>query len=62
MADECVFCKIIKGEIKADIVEEGDNFIVINYAHPIADWHCLILPKKHYITLLDLPSSLERIN
>jgi len=56
--EDCVFCKIIEGKIPADKVYEGDNFIVINDAHPVSDGHCLIIPKKHYFTVLDLPSLL----
>lgn len=55
---DCVFCKIIKGEIKADFICESDNFIVINDVHPASLGHCLIMPKKHYETILDLPSTL----
>lgn len=60
MTDEkdCVFCKIIKGEIDADKVVDEENFIVINDANPVAEGHCLIIPKKHYETILDMPSSL----
>jgi histidine triad (HIT) family protein len=55
---DCIFCKIIKGEIKTDKVDETDNFIVINDANPVAEGHCLIIPKKHYETILDVPNTL----
>ncbi len=55
---DCIFCKIVSGEIKADKIIDTDNFIVINDAHPISKGHCLIIPKNHYETLLDLPSTL----
>ncbi len=55
---DCVFCKIIKGEIKADIISDEENFIVMNDVHPVSPGHCLIIPKKHYETVLDLPSTL----
>jgi len=48
---------IVKGEISAEIVYEDDNFIVINDAHPVSEGHCLILSKRHYETLFDLPST-----
>ena len=56
--EECVFCRIIKGELKADIVYSDDNFFVVNDINPVSDGHCMIIPKKHYETLLDMPSSL----
>jgi histidine triad (HIT) family protein len=56
--NKCVFCKIIAGEIKAEIVADEENFMVINDAHPVSEGHCLVIPKKHYETLLDMPSTL----
>lgn len=55
---DCIFCKIAKGEIKADKVADEENFIVINDANPVSSGHCLIIPKKHYETVFDLPASL----
>ena len=55
---DCVFCRIIAGEISAEKIYEDDNFVVINDAHPASPGHCLIIPKKHYATSLDLPSTL----
>ncbi len=54
----CVFCKIIRGEIKAEKTEESNSFIAIRDARPLSEGHTLIIPKKHYITLLDLPNNL----
>jgi histidine triad (HIT) family protein len=56
--EECIFCKFAKNEIKVPRVYESENFFVINDNHPIKEGHCLIIPKKHYINLLDMPSSL----
>ena len=55
---DCIFCKIIAEEIKADIVSNEENFIVMNDAHPVADGHCLVIPRTHYETLFDLPDTL----
>lgn len=55
---DCIFCKIINKDIKADIISDEENFIVIGDAHPASEGHCLIIPKNHYETLLDLPSTL----
>lgn len=56
--NSCVFCKILEKEIPADIVDESNNFIAIKDIHPKAPGHTLILPKKHFVTLLDLPNKL----
>ena len=59
MTEDCVFCKIIAGKIKAEIIDDtNDNFIVMNDANPVAEGHCLIIPRKHYETVLDMPASL----
>src|SRR5689334_2344483 len=50
---EDVFCKIIKGELKADIVLEDKDFIVIKDIHPQAPVHLLIIPKKHVFGMHD---------
>ena len=56
--NDCVFCKIIAGKIKANVIADEENFLVINDAYPKTEGHCLIIPKKHYTTLLDLPSTI----
>lgn len=55
---DCVFCKIARREIKAEIVLEGDNFMAFRDAKPIAKGHTLVVPKKHYVTLLDIPNKI----
>ena len=56
--EECIFCKIARKEIKTEIVEESDNFIAFPDAKPIVLGHTLIIPKKHFVNILDLPSAL----
>ncbi|MFA5174041.1 MAG: HIT domain-containing protein [Candidatus Pacearchaeota archaeon] len=56
--DDCIFCNIIKGEIPAEKIYEDDNFISIFDVKPIGDGHTLVIPKKHFKTLLDIPTSL----
>ena len=55
---DCIFCKIVSGQIRADKIADEENFIVINDAHPASDGHCLIIPKCHYETVFDLPNTL----
>ena len=56
--NNCVFCKIVNGEIKANILSDEENFIVMDDAHPASEGHCLIIPKRHYATIFDLPNTL----
>lgn len=51
MASECIFCKIIAGQVPADIVAENEAVLVIKDIHPKAPTHLLILPKKHLVDL-----------
>ncbi|OGM98452.1 MAG: histidine triad nucleotide-binding protein [Candidatus Yanofskybacteria bacterium RIFCSPLOWO2_01_FULL_41_34] len=48
-----VFCKIIKGELKADVVYKDEEFWVIRDINPQAPVHVLVVPKKHYEALHD---------
>lgn len=52
--DDCIFCKIIGGELPADKVYEDESMLVFNDLHPRAPVHQLIVPKKHISTLNDL--------
>jgi len=56
--EDCIFCKIIKGEIESEKIFESENFVAFLDANPQTKGHCLVVPKKHYKTLLDVPSVL----
>ena len=56
--ENCIFCKIVKGEIPSEKIYENDNFFSIPDAKPIIEGHSLIISKKHFETTLDMPSSL----
>ncbi len=58
MKEECVFCKIAKGELKADKIKESNNFFAIRDINPKSKGHTLIIPKKHFVTLLDMNNNL----
>jgi len=51
---DCIFCKIVKKEIPADIVYEDDRVVAFNDINPQAPYHILVIPKKHISTLLEL--------
>ncbi|RDY23972.1 histidine triad nucleotide-binding protein [Romboutsia maritimum] len=50
----CIFCKIINGEIPCDKVYEDDKVLAFNDINPVAPYHILIIPKKHYESVLDI--------
>lgn len=45
--EDCIFCKIVQGEIPAERVLEDERFLAINDIHPKAPVHVLVLPKDH---------------
>ena len=56
--DNCIFCKIIAGEIPSQAIYEDEKFRVILDVAPAAKGHALILPKDHYANLYELPDDL----
>lgn len=50
----CIFCKIIAGEIPSNVIYEDDEFKVILDVSPAAKGHALILPKEHYADLYEI--------
>lgn len=52
--EDCIFCKIIKGEIPSEKVYEDDEILAFKDIHPVAPIHILIIPKKHITTLMDI--------
>jgi histidine triad (HIT) family protein len=53
MAD-CLFCKMVAGEIKPDVVFEDDHILAFRDINPQAPVHILVIPKDHVPTLNDL--------
>lgn len=53
----CLFCKMIKGEIKPDVVYEDERILAFRDINPKAPVHILIIPKQHIETLNDLDNS-----
>ena len=51
MADDCIFCKIIAGEIPSDRVFEDEHFIAFRDLAPKAETHVLVVPREHHADL-----------
>ena len=49
--EDCLFCKIIKGEIPSTKVYEDDEILAFNDINPAAPIHILVIPKKHITSL-----------
>jgi histidine triad (HIT) family protein len=53
MAD-CLFCKMVSGEIKPDVVFEDEEVLAFRDVNPQAPTHVLVIPKRHIATTNDL--------
>ncbi len=52
---DCIFCKIVKGDIPSSMLLEGKNFYSFLDIGPVSKGHALVVPKEHYETLTDIP-------
>ena len=52
---ECIFCKVVAGEVPSTKEYEDEDILVFRDIHPKADVHLLIVPKKHVAEFADLP-------
>lgn len=52
---DCIFCKIVRGEIPCSKVYEDDRVLAFMDINPLAEGHVLIIPKNHYETILEMP-------
>lgn len=57
--ETCIFCKIVAKEIPSRIVYEDDNFLAMLDIRPQSPGHTLIIPKKHYRWVWDVPNLAE---
>lgn len=55
MSDNCIFCKIMNGEIPSNIVYENEKFKVILDRFPSAKGHMLVVPKEHFENIHEMP-------
>lgn len=61
MSADCLFCKILAGDIPADRVYEDDQCFAFRDINPQAPHHVLIIPRKHIASLNDLEEADEKI-
>jgi histidine triad (HIT) family protein len=51
--DNCIFCKIVKGEIPATVVYEDDHVLAFYDIYPQAPVHIVVIPKEHIVSASD---------
>ena len=57
MAETCIFCKIARKETEASIIYENADVIAFMDIRPVSEGHTLIIPKKHYVDIFDIPEN-----
>jgi histidine triad (HIT) family protein len=51
---DCIFCKIVKGEVSPKLEGENDCVIAFKSINPVSEQHILIVPKQHVVSFMDL--------
>ncbi len=54
MSDECLFCRIVRGELPSTVVHRGGGFVAIEDIAPKAPVHVLVIPEQHVPTFRDV--------
>lgn len=57
-SDDCIFCKMVVGELPCEKIFEDDRILAFLDIGPISDGHTLVVPKQHYEKLHDCPAEL----
>jgi histidine triad (HIT) family protein len=55
MSESCIFCQIARKEAPASVVYEDDQVIAFMSIHPVSGGHTLVVPKKHYENIYEIP-------
>jgi len=58
MMEECIFCKIVKGEIPCQKIGENEDFLCFLDIKPITEGHALVVPKEHCTDFSEFPAAL----
>ena len=61
MEENCIFCKIIKGEIPSNKLYEDEEILAFKDINPAAPIHVLVIPKKHITSLAEMEDGDEKI-
>lgn len=57
MTEDCIFCKILTGDVPGEKIYENDAFFSVYDIHPDVPGHALVIPKHHSQTILDMPAT-----
>ena len=54
--EDCIFCQIASGNAKSWKVYESDHAYAFLDIHPVNEYHTLVIPKRHYVNIFDIPT------
>lgn len=57
--EDCIFCKIVRGEVPSEKVYENGDVIIFKNIKPVAETHLLICPKKHIESFLRISKNFD---
>ena len=60
--EDCLFCKIANGTVPTEFLYEDDKVVAFRDIDPVAPVHVLIIPKKHFDSILTVPAGNEIIS
>lgn len=52
--DDCIFCRIVSGDLESDLIYEDDDLVAFRDLNPQAPTHVLLIPRRHVPTVNDL--------
>ncbi len=56
--EECIFCKIVKGEVPCQKIGENEHFLCFLDIKPVSKGHALVVPKRHFRDFTQFPEEL----
>ena len=52
--EDCLFCRIVKGELPSDKVFENEEILAFHDINPVAPVHVLVIPRKHIASVMEI--------
>src|SRR5881398_3266923 len=57
MSDDCLFCRIVSGDVPADVIARNDQAVAFRDISPVAPTHVLVIPRSHHANLAEIAAA-----
>ena len=57
MSDDCLFCRIVSGDVPADVIARNDHALGFRDISPVAPTHVLVIPRNHHANLAEVAAA-----